>query len=266
MQTMKIRIVGISCLVDVNNTTPHKRVILPYDDMSHRERHIPFVEIAEGDVANWSGGLQPTSYQHYNGDVTYLRWELAGHKVTIDTVDLNAPNLWQTTSYEHHVPSLKAVYPALLSYPCDECFMDDPPADLIAGYFDFSKGWLDAGPLDEYFTSFYPTYNWPSGRGTESVELTLPVNDVAVAISINSFPSAGGHDVRIILKPTADTMRMGNLLPEDLINARPYETDTSEHFMLYYNLACPYPENPADLPIPIKSAAPVNACSPVRWI
>jgi hypothetical protein len=263
MKTLKVRIVGICCLVDVNNGSPTKRVILPYDDMGHTETHIPFVEVAEGDVFTWTG-LAPTSvYQHFNGSVNYLRWELAGHQVSFDTVDVTAPNLWQTYSYEQHVPSLKRVCPSLRSYPVNDCFIESPSPELIAGYFDIYKGSLDAGPLEEFFTSFDPERNWPPGRGTQSVDLTLPVHEGGVVISINSFDTSDAHDARIILKAEAETVRIGNLLLDDLTGSRPFDSDTSDHFMLYYNLADPWP--PAEMPLPVKSLAPVNACSPTRW-
>jgi len=262
MKTLKVRIVGICCLIDVNNGSPTKRVILPYDNMGHGGTHIPFVEVAEGDVDSWTGFAPKPAYQHFNGSVNYLRWELAGHKVSIDTVDVSAPNLWATSSFSNHVPSIKMVCPSLRSYPSADCFLSDPPPQLIAGYFDIYKGSLDAGPLDEFFTYFDPERNWPAGRGTQSVDLTLPVQEGGVVIRIDSFDTSEAHDAKINLKPQAETVRIGNLVMEDLIGSRTYEADTSEHFMLYYNLA---ETNPPEMPLPVKSAAPVNACSPARW-
>jgi hypothetical protein len=260
MKTLKVRVVGICCFVNINNGAPSKRIILPYDDMGHTETHIPFFEVPMLDVASWSGLGPVEAYTHWNGSVQYLRWELNGHRITIDSLDTTAPALWQTYSYERHVPSMKAVCPELRSYPGPECFEDSPPPDLIAGYFDISKGSVDAGPLEEFYTAFDPVRNWPEGRGTQSVDLNIPVQDGGVVISIDAFDTSSAHDAQIVLKPEAETVRIGNLVPDDLTGSG--SGDSHEHFMLYYNLAS---DLPSEMPLPVKSLAPVNACSPTRW-
>ena len=269
MPTIKVRVRGICCFVDRNNGAYAKRVVIPRDNLGMRGMsHIPFIEFEESDVVSWNGLEPAKSYTRRNGSVHYQRWNLDGHCVEFQSLDLDSPLLKTSDSFGKHVPKMKAICPQLRAYPRAECFEDDPPADLIAGCLEISRGSLDAGPLEEIFTAFTPKQDWGPERTPQWVELTLPVKPGTIRLTLDAFrngdPKSAAEDAWIELREGTEVITVGNLLEEDISGAGSVN-GRSEHFKIYYNLASEDTSMYDDLPVPAVAQIPTGACSPLSW-
>lgn len=265
MPNIKVQIRGICCFADESNGMITKRVLLPYDDLNMKamSSHIPFLEVAYSDVVRWTGAGPEKKYTKFNGAVEYLRWNLSGHCVEFEGVDVAAPPISTSDAFEKHVPEMKAICPTLLAYPRKECFDDDPPADVIAGCFEIQRGWLDAGPLEEIFTAFTPKMNWGPERTPMWVELRQPVKPGNVAITLRAFKTSHVDGARIELREGTEMITIGNLLEAD-ISGPGSGAGRSEHFKLYYNLSDD-DHKPQVMPVPAVPQVPSGACSPTKW-
>lgn len=268
MPEIIIRFAGICCFVEKHSANDPfvRRVVMPLDTMSSQmgmDPHIPFIEFEHGDI-RYPGNIPPSKqYTHYNGSIVYDRWELAGHFITIDTVDPTGPALKSTRSFDRHVPKMYKVCPDLQLYPRSECFDDDPDATLIAGCVDLNWGTLDATNLTEYLQPFVPQRRWGPERTPRYVELRLPVKPGDIVVTLKEFASSKGTGNQITLYDTTETITIGNLLEADISGPGSGKT-TSEHFKLFYDLSDPnhYPANPS---FPADPLVPVDSCSVTGW-
>lgn len=269
MPTIKVRVRGICCFVDRNNGKYAKRVVIPRDTIEmHGMAHIPFIEFEENDVVSWSGLAPEKSYTRRNGSVHYQRWNLDGHCVEFQSLDVDSPSLSTSDSFGKHVPKMKAICPQLRAYPRAECFEENPPADVIAGCLEISRGALDAGPLEEIFTAFTPKENWGPERTPQWVELALPVESGNIFLALNAFRNgdskSAAEDAWIELREGTEVITVGNLLEADISGAGSL-SGRSEHFKIYYNLASEHLSSSMDLPVPAVAQIPTGACSPLSW-
>lgn len=261
--TLDVLIVGISCLA--NGQDPEvlqKRVLFPTDNLwypSH-EPHVAFLEIEEGDLLNDPGTIVGLSERYTRYGRNYRRFELNGHRISIDNVD-PAQGFTVKDPYEKHVPQMIKVQPALSLYPREECYDDKPPTSLIAGHFDINYGVLTVRRVTPYELEFLPEppNTWPDGHYAVSAELSVKVNESAVVIRVENL--ANGFVSPVRLKPTAREVTIGNVTTSVLLGD--YGGDDLPHdFRLFYNLA----EEPVDpIVVPNQPLGIETACIPVNW-
>ena len=262
MPYLSVRILGICCLLDPAQPSDsfRKRVVIPIDDMMS-PAHIPYIEFESKDVDPNTPGLSQ-EYTHHNGAVQYRRYTLQGQSISIDPVDISA-DFVVTNLYSDCVPPMTKVCSSLRAHPQAGCFVQSPPASLLAAYFDISHGTLTTGPLNEARTAFVPHDQFAPARLPQWVDLLLPVTSSTPVITLSRFGN-GQQPVRIKLKEGVDQITIGHQ-PESEITGTPV-ADPEEHFHLFYNLADKGTAPPMmKAPVPTKALSLVNGCSPTNW-
>ena len=266
MNPLRISIYGISCLADPRKDAQgqpidgfRKRVLLPTDTISdvHHPPHIPYVEIAEVDLDDDPSTVRGLSPRYSREGVVYRRFELSGHRVSIETLDVNQD--WSVSPlYDFRVPKMKHVLPTLADSPKADCFLANPPASLIAGYFDITVGRLTTSDVDGEYTSFFPQHSWPHRRLARAAVLEVNVTSPTVRIEDASVPPV----VTLIrLKADAAGISVGNLPVSDLSGCQTTD-DPSHDFKMFYKLANPEPVNP---PLPARPGGVNISCSNTNW-
>jgi caspase domain-containing protein len=261
--TLDVLIVGISCIAKGRGprARQQKRVLFPTDNLwypSH-EPHVAFLELEEDDLLNDPGTIVGLSERYTRYGRNYRRFELNGHRISIDNID-TAQGFTEKDLYKKHVPPMTHVQPDLSEYPKQECYDDKPPASLIAGYFDISYGILSVrrvAAYELYFSPKPPTLV-EAGYFAVSAQLSVKVNDPAPVIRVENL--ANGFVSPVRLKPTAREITIGNLTPSALLGD--YDDDLPHDFKLFYNLG----EAPVDpMVVPNKTIGIETACIPVGW-
>jgi caspase domain-containing protein len=261
-----IRIEGIACFASARMTTDpyQKRLLFPHDArVDPNVRHLTFIEIMKTDVEDY-GQDRPIEYTHFgNSSIVFYRWELEGFVIQIPNRDRSQP-LEVMASFESHIPRMTKVHPPYATsqyHPQSECFQPKPISRLIDAFLDLDTGILGVGPLDTEETAFYhkagppPTLKLLSAR---YATLLMPLQQSKAVVVLRRH--ADDYEIKIILKPGA-SIRIGNVRLDDIIQ-KPSAEDVKEHFRLYYNLAQPYPADPA---LPFKPLLPTNFCPPTGW-
>jgi hypothetical protein len=263
MREITVRIIGTICFVEGGDAHPEfkKRLVLPADSSfkDPRDRHIPYVEFPSLGIV--SGSNLSAIYQHPTnvGQISYRRFELAGHVVTIKNVDKSALVVKQ--SFIDHVPKMTKVATSLDPSPRVACFQPAPDPTLIAGFFDISYGTLKAGPLFEYVTE----YELKSGTVVHRIQ-TAKFTELLVGITqppLTVTFTTASQSVDIVLNDSVDLITIGNQPVGDIESTGSGE-DVKHDFNLYYQLADPL-NLPADPPLPRKVALTVNACTVSGW-
>lgn len=269
--TIAVRFDGICCFVDARNENDAfvKRVVLPYDEpITEMHRHIAFLEVAADDIDGTYTGKRPAEqYVHEDqpvrpGDVQYYRWDLSGHQVTI-TGALGNPPATVTPAYVRHIPQMRKIQPELKVAPRNECFEANPDPGIIAAYFDIVAGRIDVGAVESGYTSYTPPKEWPRGRGSKFVTVTVPVASEGITVRLTSFHGGDDQSTVIPLKPGTASLRIGNEQHADITGPGSGE-NPSTHFLLYYKLSDPA-SLPGELPIPDTKTVPINACTSTNW-
>jgi hypothetical protein len=258
-QSLRMRILGMGCFIKPKDDSLFSsRIVLPTDTKgSGGMKHFAFVEVCEEDVS-FTGNLRPTPY--YRRGARLLRWTLTEHRVWLYNPG-GSGDFSTTALFDYHVPGMPDVCPELTD-PRAACYDDYPVPKWFSGFIDLASGSADIGCLEKFETIFTRQYGeaktWGPRKTPLSVVVTQPfVGDRAILL-ISDI--AGKTTAQIFIKPGA-TILAGNAREEDITGSGSGE-NPREHFLIFYNLACPYPDNPG---LPAKAQLPVNACTPVKW-
>lgn len=269
-RTLSVQVDGICCFVDARSAQDEfvKRIVLPHDEIhTGVHRHIAFLEVAVDDVDGSYTGTPPAEqYTHEDqpfrpGDVLYYRWDLSGHRVTIEGA-VTTPQAKVTSAYVRHIPQMRKIQPDLADEPRVECFEWAPDASIIAGYFDIFAGRIDVGLLESAYTSYVPEKQWPRGRGAKFVSVAVPVEGEGVEVKLTPFSSTE-PSTTIPLKPGTASIRIGNEQHADITGPGSGE-NPADYFLLYYKLSDPA-TLPNELPVPDTTTVPINACTSTNW-
>ncbi|HEV7429310.1 MAG TPA: caspase family protein [Thermoanaerobaculia bacterium] len=261
--TLDVLIVGISCIAKVGEEDVPRRVLFPTDNLWYPsyEPHVAFLEIEEEDLLSEPGTIIGLSERYSRYGRNYRRFELNGHRISIDNID-SEQGFTEKDLYKNHVPQMKLVQPALSQYPKQQCYDDKPPTSLIAGYFDINYGILSVRRVAPYKLEFLPkasTLMLP-GYFAVSAQLSVKVNGPApVVILVENLANGIVSPVR--LKPTAREITIGNLTTSVLLGNSGGD-DLPHDFELFYNLAG---EPVPPLVVPSQAQGLETACIPVGW-
>lgn len=262
--TLDVLILGISCIANPQTGGPlPKRVLFPTDNLWYPSHppHVAFLEVEEEDLLYDPGTIGGLSERYTRFGRYYRRFELSSHKITIDNID-TTQGFYEKSVYRDHVPKMKNVQPDLSTYPKADCYLEKPPADLIAGYFDIAYGILGVRRVASYLSYFSPPpppNTLPNGYFAISPQLRVKINDEAPTIRVTNLDT--GYVSKLILKPTATEISIGNLTAPTLAGYTK-EDDPPHDSKLFYNLAV----TPVDpMPVPSKPQGIETACIPVGW-
>ena len=259
--TLDVLIVGISCIAKFGEEDVPRRVLFPTDNLWYPsyEPHVAFLEVEEADLLRDPGTIVGLSERYSRYGTNYRRFELNGHRISIDNID-SAQGFTEKDLYKQHVPQMTLVQPALSEYPKQKCYDDKPPTSLIAGYFDIKYGILSVRRVAPYKLKFLPqesTHMVP-GYFAVSAQLSVKVTEPAAVILVENL--ANGFISPILLRPTAREITIGNL-PTKVLLGNSGGDNLPHDFELFYNLAEPVTPHV----VPNQAQGIETACIPVGW-
>lgn len=261
LPSIRMRFLGMGCFIGQQDGDYFKeRIVVPYDNEGvGMNQHFAFVEVAEEDILYFTGTMVPLSY--YRGGVWYKRWDLTEHLVMLNNPDTTLP-FTRSAEFTAHAPLMPEVCPELADHPRESCRDEFPDGERFTAFFDLQGGGVDNGYLEQFETQFVlkvgnvPTA--PPIRTPTSVIVTHYFEGDRADLTISD--ESGTLTAQIFIRDGAMIMA-GNAREDDILGDGSGDNDP-EHFLIYYQLADPYPINPA---VPTIATAPVNACSITRW-
>jgi hypothetical protein len=265
MSMLTIHFNGMCCFLDGREADSFtKRVVLPRD-MHFAEYkddpHVPYLEIDADDLQRGATVRPSKTYARGDGATarSFHRFTLDGERVWIRNVAHGNGHLVVVPTFDERIPQMTLVCPDCPPNPRTECFLPNPPDDLIAAYFDIRSGYLNAGLLELGETAFDEGSQWPTRRLAKWACLDLAVHGDRAEIVIEKFDGTGARVIP--LRRGAGVVTIGNGREQDI-----EETSTGsnrrEHFEMYYDLGA---ELPAKRPRPTTPKSAIRGCAPAQW-
>jgi len=261
MSVITIRFLGICCFIDGRERDPFvKRVILPRDSHCKSrgdEPHIPHLQIDAADVQQRNGIAVKDTFK--SGSRDCQRIDVCGERISIRNAAQGDGRLVVLPTFRERIPHMTLVCPDCPPYPRPECFVDVPPSDLVAAYFDLHSGFLSAGAIEEEETRFDHGSNWPTRRLAHWAEVDLMYHGNHAELVLDKFDGSGSRS--ILLKRDTPFITIANQ-PESDIVARDATADRRMHFDMYYELGAGLPDK---RPRPANAKGVVLGCAPTNW-